>query len=140
MHQTRREFVKTGAAAALVACTGCSLFIRKREPDLTLQAVDGRVRIPADKLKDSLVVDVVDVDKILVFRRPDGSVHALTTACTHMECDVEYARDNDRIECPCHGSKFDTDGKRLKGPAKKPLHNYPVSVSGNEMVVQVGAT
>ena len=57
--------------------------------------------------------------------------------CTHIGCDVEYVRDSDRIECPCHGSEFDADGTRRKGPAKKSLQDYPVSVSGNEVVVQV---
>ena len=140
MEQTRRDFVKAGAVAAVAACAGCSMFIKKRDADLTLKVENGAVRIPNDKLKDALVVDIEGVEKILVFRRPDDSVHALSIACPHLGCDVEYARDRDRVECPCHGSKFDTGGKRLKGPAKENLHDFPVSREGNEIVVQVPAT
>ena len=68
MEQTRREFVKSGTAAIFFAAAGCSLFIKKREPDLTVAIVDGKIRVPAEKLKDALLIDVPNEDKILVFR------------------------------------------------------------------------
>jgi len=133
--------MKTGATAAAVLCCGCSLFIKKRDPDMTLKAVGGKVRVPDRQLSESLVLDIKDEGKILLFRRPDCSVHAVSITCTHMGCDVEYAKDQDLIKCPCHGSKYDTKGANLKGPAKKPLRVYAVSratsPAGSDIVVRV---
>jgi cytochrome b6-f complex iron-sulfur subunit len=139
MNPTRREFVKAGAAA-VVACAGCSMLARKREPDLTLKLVDGEIRIPNATLQESLVLEIPDVQRVLLFRVSDGSVHAVSITCTHLGCDVEYARDRGRIECPCHGSEYDVEGRNLRGPAKKPLTRYAASREGNEIVVRIVAT
>ncbi len=66
---------------------------------------------------------VVEVDgrKVGVFRDEKGVVHAVSTRCTHMGCTVDW-NDADRTwDCPCHGSRFDVDGRVVRGPAARPL-------------------
>ncbi|MDT3400617.1 FAD-dependent oxidoreductase [Streptomyces sp. B1866] len=56
-----------------------------------------------------------------VFRDEAGALHALSARCTHLGCLVQF-NDADRTwECPCHGSRFGTDGAVLEGPATRPL-------------------
>ncbi len=44
---------------------------------------------------------------------------ALSLTCTHLGCTLE--KKEDIYSCPCHGSKFDENGKVLHGPASKEL-------------------
>jgi Rieske Fe-S protein len=43
------------------------------------------------------------------------SVVALDLSCTHLGCTVSANANG--FACPCHGSRFDCNGKRLAGPA-----------------------
>jgi cytochrome b6-f complex iron-sulfur subunit len=44
---------------------------------------------------------------------------ALSLSCTHLGCTLEQKMDG--FACPCHGSRFEADGKVLHGPATKEL-------------------
>jgi 3-phenylpropionate/trans-cinnamate dioxygenase ferredoxin reductase component len=66
---------------------------------------------------------VVDVDnrRLAVFRDDRGRLLALSPKCTHMGCTVDWNDAEQTWDCPCHGSRFGTDGGVLRGPAAKPL-------------------
>lgn len=49
----------------------------------------------------------------------DDGFYALSLVCTHLGCTVDQK--DDRFECPCHGSVYNSRGDVLKGPAQKPL-------------------
>ncbi|MEU1039472.1 FAD-dependent oxidoreductase [Streptomyces sp. NPDC005551] len=61
-----------------------------------------------------------------VFRDDDGEVHAVSARCTHMGCLVAFNRAERAWECPCHGSRFGTDGEIVQGPATKPLERRDI--------------
>lgn len=59
--------------------------------------------------------------RLAVYKDEEGRFHALSSRCTHLGCTVGW-NDLDRTwDCPCHGSRFSTDGRVLEGPASKPL-------------------
>lgn len=41
--------------------------------------------------------------------------------CTHAGCQATWDEKKEMFICPCHGSKFDKDGKVIEGPAKEDL-------------------
>lgn len=45
---------------------------------------------------------------------------ALSLECPHLGCRVAPAPDGG-LRCPCHGSRFHTDGSVAAGPARAPL-------------------
>ncbi|MER6976583.1 FAD-dependent oxidoreductase [Streptomyces carpinensis] len=61
------------------------------------------------------------VDHCAVHRDDEGNLHSLSARCTHLGCLVSFNSAERAWECPCHGSRFDTDGRVLQGPATKPL-------------------
>jgi glycine/D-amino acid oxidase-like deaminating enzyme/nitrite reductase/ring-hydroxylating ferredoxin subunit len=62
----------------------------------------------------------VDGEKYAV-ARINGELHAVTPTCTHMGCTVSWNSAEKSWDCPCHGSRFNTQGEVLNGPATKAL-------------------
>jgi glycine/D-amino acid oxidase-like deaminating enzyme/nitrite reductase/ring-hydroxylating ferredoxin subunit len=56
-----------------------------------------------------------------VYRDEGGHVSAVSAECTHRSCLVAFNETEKTWECPCHGSRFATDGAILDGPANRPL-------------------
>ncbi len=59
--------------------------------------------------------------RLAVSREADGELRVHSAACTHLGCVVSWNAAERSWDCPCHGSRFDTDGTPLHGPAAKPL-------------------
>ena len=70
--------------------------------------------------------------------RDQGGVYAVSLICTHLGCIVKPVASG--FECPCHGSRFDRAGSVTKGPAPHALPWLKVTGSGNQLVVDEGAT
>jgi Rieske Fe-S protein len=60
-------------------------------------------------------------EKVAVYQDKTGKVTALSAVCTHSGCSVIWNGNDKTWDCPCHGSRFNTDGKIMKGPATKDL-------------------
>jgi glycine/D-amino acid oxidase-like deaminating enzyme/nitrite reductase/ring-hydroxylating ferredoxin subunit len=63
----------------------------------------------------------VDGERLAVYRDPHGSLHAVSPVCTHLGCHVKFNAAEATWDCPCHGSRFDVDGRVLDGPAIRSL-------------------
>jgi Rieske Fe-S protein len=61
-----------------------------------------------------------------VHRDDSGQLHAVSARCTHLGCLVAFNRAEQAWECPCHGSRFATDGRILQGPAVRPLEQREI--------------
>jgi Rieske Fe-S protein len=64
-------------------------------------------------------------ERLAVYRDQDGKLHALSSICTHQGCQVAFNALERSWDCPCHGSRFDIDGRVLDGPATRPLEKRP---------------
>jgi glycine/D-amino acid oxidase-like deaminating enzyme/nitrite reductase/ring-hydroxylating ferredoxin subunit len=51
------------------------------------------------------------------YRDRNGALHAVSSTCTHLRCQVAFNTAERTWDCPCHGSRFDVDGRVLEGPA-----------------------
>ena len=58
---------------------------------------------------------------IALYKDEHGNLHALNPVCTHMKCDVTWNPTERSWDCPCHGARYDIDGKVLTGPADRDL-------------------
>jgi cytochrome b6-f complex iron-sulfur subunit len=61
--------------------------------------------------------------------------HAFWAACTHLGCTVRWRRAPGDLFCPCHGARFDLDGRVRGGPARAPL--APLIVEEGEETIRV---
>lgn len=55
------------------------------------------------------------------YRDHKGKLYLVDSTCTHLGCEVEYNDAERTFDCPCHGSRFNYDGKVIEGPAIKDL-------------------
>ena len=68
-----------------------------------------------------------DVPAVLL--HTESGFSALSLVCTHLGCTVEQSADG--FACPCHGSRFDSQGNMVHGPANKQLHSLRVEKSSD---------
>jgi Rieske Fe-S protein len=59
--------------------------------------------------------------KVAVARSQDGTLYERSAVCTHLGCIVHWNSAEGTWDCPCHGSRFGTDGHVVNGPAIAPL-------------------
>lgn len=55
--------------------------------------------------------------RLAVYRDETEGLKVCSAVCTHMGCLVRWNNDERSWDCPCHGSRFGTDGEVLEGPA-----------------------
>lgn len=48
--------------------------------------------------------------------------------CTHLGCLPKWVDNNNRFECPCHGSKYEKNGRYIEGPAPRSLDRFPTTI------------
>jgi glycine/D-amino acid oxidase-like deaminating enzyme/nitrite reductase/ring-hydroxylating ferredoxin subunit len=75
----------------------------------------------ADVRPGEAAVLEVDGNQTAACRVADGTLHAVSSVCTHLGCTVAWNDGERSWDCPCHGSRFSPDGQVLHGPAVKPL-------------------
>lgn len=66
----------------------------------------------------------------------DGTIiRAFTSVCTHQSCSDSWTFSNQLFECTCHGSRFNTDGAVVRGPASRDLDEFNVTRDGDIVTI-----
>lgn len=156
---TRRTFLArvtaalTALAGAAAVLPGIGLLLaplRKRAPDGARGPVRvaGQRDISSDKpLRVAAVGSQHDawlrLDRVklgscwLVRAGESAPVRAFSTVCPHLGCGVDYDERTHTFACPCHGSSFDLQGRRLSGPSPRGLDELEVTTDGDDVLVQL---
>lgn len=72
---------------------------------------------------------------VWVRKKPDGSYVAFEPHCTHLGCGYSWDAKSEEFQCPCHGGKFDIDGKRIAGPPQRDLDRFDVKVDNGTLKI-----
>lgn len=135
--ETRREFLALLATGAMgVAALGTAITaVRYMWPEVLFEE-ERRFRIgrPEEISVGTLVA--LPQQKVYIMHAAEG-FFAMSATCTHLGCLTQYEKENNRIFCPCHGSRFDVTGKVTDGPAPKPLPRLELVVESGLLVVDV---
>ena len=68
-------------------------------------------------------------EKHAAYRDPQGELHLMKAACTHVGCTVQWNSFEACWDCPCHGSQFAATGEPLQCPAVSPLKAVDVELA-----------
>ncbi|MFG2652620.1 FAD-dependent oxidoreductase [Streptomyces sp. NPDC048436] len=105
----------------------------REAPALLSQQADVARHFVGDRLRTTHVDSISEVapgtgavvrvngSRCAVYRDDTGATQAVSARCTHLGCLVAFNAAETSWECPCHGSRFATDGTVLQGPATRPL-------------------
>jgi 3-phenylpropionate/trans-cinnamate dioxygenase ferredoxin subunit len=85
---------------------------------------------------------IVEGTAVAVVRDENGHVHAIGDTCTHADVSLAEGEVEDcSIECWLHGSRFDLrTGAPTSLPAIRPVPVYPVTIDGDDVLVDVATT
>ncbi|MBX3158995.1 MAG: ubiquinol-cytochrome c reductase iron-sulfur subunit [Deltaproteobacteria bacterium] len=72
--------------------------------------------------------------KLIVAQPTADTFVAMSAICTHAGCTVAYQKATNIMACPCHGSKYDVDGKVAVGPAARDLKTFAAAVDASKVV------
>jgi len=118
---TRREtFVKLGLGTLAVAGAGAAVFgYEFLSPNVLYEPSPiTNVGKPDRYAQGSVTAD--PQMGIYIVHGAEG-FYAMSAICTHLGCLTTWLPEQDQIACPCHGSKFNTEGIKTDGPAPRPL-------------------
>ena len=113
LSQSRRKFITT--LTLLLASGG--LLVRYLTP-----VTSGKRRVLANAVAADVPPGgalVFRAERLVLMKDDGAGFYALSLICTHLGCTVTVTED--ALSCPCHGSRFDRQGKVLSGPAGAPL-------------------
>lgn len=63
----------------------------------------------------------IDGQKVGAYCDQEGKFHFVKPVCTHLGCELTWNNLDKTWDCPCHGSRFDYDGKSIYDPSIKDL-------------------
>ncbi len=117
--KSRRDFlgmtsVGTATLALLASLAGMVRLVKPR----VLPEAASRFSIGHPSEFPAGEEQIIPGKNVLILSTGEG-VAAISLVCTHLGCIV--SKSGGDFACPCHGSKFDAQGKILVGPAPKGL-------------------
>jgi Rieske Fe-S protein len=143
----RREFIISSCSACLSASVLAGLLTSCK----TTQYVSGKLN------QDGLIVDAEDFKinqngktsyrsyivvrneelkfPVCVYRFSDTDYSALWMQCAHQGAEVQVS--GSYLQCPAHGSEYDNRGRVTNGPATRDLRAFPVTVTNNQLFIDL---
>lgn len=137
----RRDFLDEIAWGSLgiAAIGGVKVLIGYLSPNVLFEP-PSRFRAGVPDLYPVNSVTYITEQQVYIVRSPQG-LWALSSVCTHLGCITQWKPDANMIACPCHGSKFRTNGTKIEGPAPRPLPRLSLTLTADgELLVDKSET
>ncbi len=124
---SRRDFLGLASIGAVILSSFTVLAgtLRLIKPDVHYEASKKFKIGKSENFPLGTAVKLED-RKVFIFSGAAG-LHAISATCTHLGCIVAITETG--FQCPCHGSKYNRDGKVIGGPAPRPLSWFEISKS-----------
>ena len=124
----RQFFTRMGVGSLIVAAAGSGLFSYEYfSPNVLFEAAPVVKAGKPDQFPPNTVT--LDPQNGIYLVNSAKGFYALQAVCTHLGCLTAWKPELNLIACPCHGSRFNTDGIKVAGPAPQPLPWFKVWLS-----------
>ena len=130
----RRDFLGLASIWSAAVAVGVALLGAMRLPmPSVFPESNSRVKLgPLEKFRTVKMVAMPE-QRMWLYRDAEG-LYAISAICTHLGC-IIATQEGGGYFCPCHGSRFDTEGKVVGGPAPRPLVYLELFVSPDGQLV-----
>ena len=71
----------------------------------------------------------------ILIKTKEGELRAFSATCTHLDCTVQFNKEENLIWCACHNGKYDLNGKNISGPPPSPLTPFNINVQKDEIYI-----
>ena len=71
--------------------------------------------------KKNITYEYIDGIKYAIYTDIDGVCHKIIDKCPHLGCGLIFNEVDKTWDCPCHGSRYDIDGKVIHGPSSSSI-------------------
>ena len=128
---SRRDFFNevAGGALGIAGLGGAVVTLKYLSPNVLFEPPTA-FRAGNPDLYPLNSVTYIQDQQVYIVRTPDG-FYAISAVCTHLGCITQWRPDTNTIACPCHGSKFKSDGTKIEGPAPRPLPHFGISLTAD---------
>lgn len=87
------------------------------------------------KIKLPIPEEGISFEEQVIINRDKNKILVFSSSCPHLGCKISrYV--NNKFICPCHGSEFDSEGNRVKGPATASLKKLKFYISGKDIIIE----
>ncbi len=128
---SRRDFFNEAALGALgIAGLGAAMVTyRYLSPNVLFEPATA-FRVGSPDLFPLNSVTYVQEQQVYIVRLKEG-FYAVSAVCTHLGCITQWKPEAEMIACPCHGSKFKSDGTKIEGPAPSALPHFAITLTAD---------
>lgn len=128
---SRRDFLNefTVGALGVAGLGGAALTYQYFSPNVLFEP-STTFRAGNPDLYPVISVTFLQDQQVYIVRMPDG-FYAVSAVCTHLGCITQWKPEANTIACPCHGSKFQPNGKKIEGPAPRPLPHFAINLTAD---------
>lgn len=146
----RREFIKiscrtclsAGVFAGLVSSCTSARYVsgRLNQDGILVDTEDFKIIQKGKTSYHSYIIVRNEALKfpICVYRFGETDYSALWMQCAHQGAEVQVA--GSYLQCPAHGSEYDNRGRVTNGPATGDLRTFPITVSNNQLFIDLRKT
>lgn len=148
MTTDRREFI-TKAFYGLLALLGLGFLlpavrlfspVTGRDKQLAFFPLIAEDDVPRSGVKKAELTFTVSgkdrKSRVFIVSSSEGTT-VLSATCSHLGCLVNYNREKHEFVCPCHGGRYDLDGKNVAGPPPAPLSRFPIKIQDGMLYLGV---
>lgn len=91
-----------------------------------------KIVLPLKNINDGITN--IQKSQIFVYKK-ENQIDVYDAHCTHMGCILNFNNKTEQFNCPCHKSRFDIDGTKLKGPAKRDLDKIAFKIKNKTLFI-----
>lgn len=135
----RRKFIKTSCTLCAVVAAGLPISMIASCTSLTIYKTvvsENKIKVPltAFVTGDFILVRPRDYEFDIAARKlANGAYEALLLRCTHE--DNQLISTGNGFVCNLHGSRFDSEGTVVKGPAVRPLQKFRTEIVSGDLII-----
>lgn len=145
---TRRAFIEKSSAAVVFSMFGLSFFTSCTDEEdtdpnnpggndtgISISGNTVQIELSKQEALNEAGAWLLIVEAQTLVVNVGGNFNALTSVCTHSQCDRNWTYGSETLTCTCHNSQFDPQGNVLQGPATQALTRYTVAVNNGIITI-----